>query len=233
MSTPAGAEPPPAPPAPAPGGATPPAPPAPPPAAHTPPAGPPAADPGEPNWLPQRLGRERAAVLKDAGFESVEAAKQAKVELDQLKAAQEQTRLAQLSETEREKEKAKKLEADLATEKARYKTLERQNSLSTACAQLGVKNVGYAGFLFEQAIGADPNITATAALTAALADEQNRAALGAGPVRTVPVPTGDTTPPGTAPVPGGVAPVPGGPNGFDASKATPADWATYKASIGL
>jgi hypothetical protein len=136
---------------PAPAGVTPPVtPPVQPPAAApgdaTPPAGgddpPPPAK--EPSWLKQRLDRERQTALKSLGFDSVEDANKALAKAKELEAAAEATRVANLSELEREKDARKKAETDLATEKATRERFERQNKLSAACAQLGVKNTGYA-----------------------------------------------------------------------------------------
>lgn len=216
--------------------AAPPVPPTPPPAAGgTPPATPPADPPAEPSWLKERLEREaktaREKMLKELGYTDADAAKKAAEEHATLKKQADDARKAQLSETEREKERATKAEADLVTERAKFAALEQQSQLNSACAQLGVKNTGYAQFLFTQARAADPTADAAAVLTKALADEGNRSALGAGVVPTVTVPTGDTAPP--APTPPG-SPPPGGtgPQAFDAAKASTQDWAAYKASIG-
>jgi len=229
------APPPPAAPAmppPTPTAATPPVtPPAAPPGAATPPAGDAPAPEGgkEPSWLKERLERERRTAMKALGFDTPEAAQAAIARAKDLETAAEVARLAQLSDLEREKERASKAERELATERARATKLEQQGQLSAACAELGLKNTSYAGFLFEQARQADPNITADAALKAAIADETQRAALGAAPVPTRQVPAGGATPPGTPPSPGAQ----GQGQTFDASKATADEWQTYKRSIGL
>jgi hypothetical protein len=192
----------------------------------TPPAGdqPPKEDP---SWIKQRLDRERLTTLKALGFDSPEAAQAAIARAKELEAEAERTRLASLTELDREKDRAKKLEADLATERANRERIERAGQLNAACAQLGVKNTGYAAFLLEQQRSTNPTITAEDAIKAALADETQRAALGASPVPTRAVPAGDTTPPGTPPLP---ATVPTS-DQLDATKMTDQEWQNYKAKL--
>jgi hypothetical protein len=156
----------------------------------------------------------------------MEDAQRAIAKAKELETAAETARQAQLTELEREKERAKKLEGELATEKASREKVERTGQLNAACAQLGVKNTGYAAFLLEQQRIANPAITAEDALKAALADETQRAALGASPVPTRTVLAGDTNPP-TPPVPTGTPT----PELVDASKMDEKQWAEYKAKL--
>lgn len=219
------ATPPPAAPPPAAHGGTPPSPPQ---APATPPA-PPGADQENLPWLPQRLGRERAQVFKDLGVDNAEDAKARLTRLKDIETAQETERQRSLSELQREKERATKLEGELAAERTRATEMQTQSALSAACAQQGVRNTEYAEFLFNRARKLDPTVTPEAALKNALNDATSRAALGAAPVETTLVPPDDTAPPQG----GGPKPPAGGPKPFDANSATPEEWAQHRAKLGL
>jgi hypothetical protein len=107
--------------------------------------------------LDDRLARAGRAALRDAtGLESADEVKARLARLKQLEDAETERARAELTATQR-------LEADLATERARVTAMaaerdqERFRSVvSGACAQLGVKNLKYAQYLVAEAAEALP-----------------------------------------------------------------------------
>lgn len=144
-------------------------------------------DGSEPNWLTQRLARERAATLKAAGFESEEAAKAAaKVISDQREA--EKTVQQKLADRD----------AELAAAKARNASLEALNkerhgrafSILTAAQKAAVVEIA----------GDDPMLQLKA--ITALEPTWAKEAAAAAPVAAAPVVPAATAPGREAPASG-------------------------------
>jgi hypothetical protein len=208
------------------------------PPAVAPPAAPPAPPPADgetepavaPKWLGMRLDQTRRSTLKKLGFDTEEQAQARLTRAKELEDQEEARKQAAMTELDREKALRTKAETDLATEKRAREQADAQARLVAACAESGVKNVAYAQYLLGEARKADPTLTEAAALANFLKDDAQRAALGLPPIAPAPNPLNTAPPlPNQAPPPG-----PGGaPPGFDASKATPAEWADWRKRNGI
>lgn len=229
-------------------GGTPPAPPAPAPAGGTPapqPAPPATGAAGatgteeelrfDPKSFQARLDRHSKSVLKDLGFESPEAAKAAREKLAAMEKAEEERKLAEMTEIDRLKAQLAAKEAAEAAAKAALAAEQFTAKLERSCFAKGAKNTAFARFLVEQAKanagGADIDVDAV--LDAALKDESTKAALGivtAPPVVTVPPTTTPQNPQGVAPQP----PPAGNPSPAKSVKEmSPDEWRAWKQAHGM
>lgn len=222
-----GSPPPPAP-------ATPPAPPSATPPAATPPGTPPPAAESEPHWLSARLQQQERALLRKLGLESVDDAKEKLAKAKKLEDDEAARQQANLTELEKEREARKLAEQEATRLKAAQAESVRQQRLAEACAEQGVKNVGYARFLVAEKLKTNPDMSEADALAEFLKQDDQRAALGL----TAPVPAPAANPPTTVPpLPGGPggAPPPASPNGAprDVMAMSAQDWQAHKRAMGL
>ena len=214
--TPPPPNPPPAPPVP-PGNVTPPTPP-PVPGAEDEPVTP-------PKWLNMRLEQVKRSTLKALGFDSEDQAKERLGSLKKLEDEAEDRRKAQLSEVEREKERATKAEQQRDAARQRADATERSSKVTRACAERGIKNLDYAEYVLSKAELAsdfgkllDGMMTERPDLKAALQ---------------LTVPTTTTTPPNTTDGKPPPAPTPPAPPSTDAMAMKPEDWAKERSRLGI
>ena len=189
--------------------------------------------------LADRMAQANRAQLRELGFESVEQLTAMRDRDAAAVTAAEEARRATLSREQTLQEDVTARTAERDTFEAERDDLRFQSHVSTICATMGVKNVGYAQHLIEQqaaGMGENEELDVQAFLAERVdpgngQHAANRAALGLeAPVVTTPVPftnTGDDPPP-TPPPAGG-----GNPTGFDAMNADPAAWAAKKEQLGI
>lgn len=189
----------------------------------------------DPKSFQARLDRHARSVLSGIGFESPEAAKAAREKLAALEKAEEERKLAEMTEIDRLKAQLSAKEAAEAAAKAALEAEKFTARLERSCFAKGAKNTGYARFLVEQARSAagGAEVDVDAILDAALKDDASKAALGIAtpaPVVTTPATTTPTAPGSAAPVP----PAPGSGNGVKSVKdMNPDEYAVWKRSMGL
>lgn len=121
--------------------------------------------------LNERLARERSKVVRDMGFDSEEAMREAHRQVE----AQRQATLTKEQKLEEENNKLRKErdEAQAAREEAQFEA-----RLGALCATRGIKEVGYARYLIEGVAGENEQFDAGAFLDQEMQNPARRAAFG-------------------------------------------------------
>jgi hypothetical protein len=183
--------------------------------------------------LNQRLDRAARARMRElfGTDDPAELAKFKAARENEEKAAKERmTREEQLTaELAAERQKAEKASAESAR-------VQFEHSVSRACLELGAKNLDYALFLAAKdraSAPADQPFDVRAALEKRLSDATTKAAMG---MEVAPAAPGTQPAPVTTVPEGGPPPAPpsgGNGAGFDAMKATTAEWAAHRERLGI
>ncbi len=209
-----------------------------PPAPATPPAPPPPPEPVDPenltltkDALMKRLDRAARARLNEL-FGTDDPAK-----IEAIKAAAKEAetrRQADMTELQKEQAKSAASETARVAAESALATERFNNTVTRACAQLGVKNLDYAGFAVQQAMrglaqGEELNVHDH--LTKLLKQPTMAAALG---LEVPVVPMGLTNTPVTPGAPPPAPPAPGGapPAAKSAMDLTPAEFQARIAALG-
>jgi len=204
-----------------------------------PPAAPPAPEPEsitfDTKTLQARLDRHARSVLKDAGFDSPEAAKAARSRLEEMTKADEERKLAEMSEIDRLKKQLSDKDAAETSARVALETERFNSRLERVCFAKGAKNVAYAQFLVTQARAEKPgeDVDVEALLETAMKDASTKAALGiptALPVVSTPA---HTSPQGTGSAPPTPPPAGAGTPPKSVKDMDPAQWRAWKAANNI
>jgi hypothetical protein len=165
--------------------------------------------------------------VKQFGGESVEQVKARLERLTELEGKEEARRQQSLSELEREREARTTAEKERDTYKQQHETALAHGRLIEACAGAGVRNTSYAQFLVDSARRAGDTRPEAELITAYVAQDAHRAALGIPSTPASPNPLHTAPPPPNTP-----APPNGQPGSIDANAMSKEQWAAYRASLG-